>query len=347
MGGGCVGGGRYARRVPLPRPRPATSAAPVAPAAPAAPRTRAWAPDGPLDIRLTLNPLCRGYGDPAFRIAADGTVWRASRTPEGPGTLRLTGSPAAIEAYAWGPGGQWLLDALPALLGADDDPAAFTPRHRLVHAAHRRNPGLRLTRTGLVLESLIPSVLEQKVTTTEAYRAWRLLLHRHGEAAPGPGPGPGPGSAGADRMRVMPDARGWALIPSWDWHGAGVDNKRATTVLRAVRAASALEGLAALPPAEAAARLQSVPGIGPWTAAETLQRSHGAADAVTVGDLHLPHRIGYALTGERRSSDEAMLRLLDPYPGQRHRAARLILLNSPSPPRHGPRLAPNPPSPRS
>ncbi|WP_317452882.1 DNA-3-methyladenine glycosylase 2 family protein [Streptomyces sp. CBMA29] len=307
----------------------------VSSAAPAAPRTLSWSPTGPLDIRLTLNPLCRGYGDPAFRIAPDGTVWRASRTPDGAGTLRLTGSPAAIEAHAWGPGGQWLLDALPALLGADDDPAAFTPRHRLVHAAHRRHPGLRLTRTGLVLESLIPSILEQKVTTTEAYRAWRLLLHRHGEAAPGP--------AGAERMRVMPDARGWALVPSWDWHRAGVDNKRASTVLRAVRAASGLEGLIALPPGEAATRLQSVAGIGPWTAAETLQRSHGAADAVTVGDLHLPHRVGYALTGERRSSDEVMLGLLAPYAGQRHRAARLILLNSPSPPRRAPRLAPNPP----
>ncbi|MFJ2631548.1 DNA-3-methyladenine glycosylase family protein [Streptomyces sp. NPDC087422] len=327
--------------MPLPRPRPASTtataacAASVSSAAPAAPRTRSWSPAGPLDIRLTLNPLCRGYGDPAFRIDPDGTVWRASRTPNGAGTLRLTGSPAVIEAHAWGPGGQWLLDALPALLGADDDPAAFTPRHRLVHAAHRRHPGLRLTRTGLVLESLIPSILEQKVTTTEAYRAWRLLLHRHGEAAPGP--------AGAERMRVMPDARGWALVPSWDWHRAGVDNKRASTVLRAVRAASSLEGLTALPPGEAATRLQTVPGIGPWTAAETLQRSHGAADAVTVGDLHLPHRVGYALTGERRSSDEVMLGLLAPYAGQRHRAARLILLNSPAPPRRAPRLAPNPP----
>ncbi|MEV6010228.1 DNA-3-methyladenine glycosylase 2 family protein [Streptomyces sp. NPDC051976] len=279
----------------------------------------------------------RGPGDPAFRTTPDGTVWRASRTPEGPGTLRLTGSPATIEAHAWGPGAQWLLDALPALLGAYDDPAAFTPRHRLVHTAHRRHPGLRLTRTGLVLEALVPSVLEQKVTTAEAYRAWRLLLHQHGEAAPGP----------AGRMRVMPDARGWALIPSWDWHCAGVDNKRASTILRAVRVAARLEALTALAPEEASARLQVLPGIGPWTAAEVLQRSHGAPDAVTVGDLHLPHRIGFALTGERRSDDATMLELLAPYAGQRHRAARLILLNSPSPPRHGPRLAPNPPTPHS
>ncbi len=46
---------------------------------------------------------------------------------------------------------------------------------------------------------------------------------------------------------------------------------------------------------EAAARLELIPGIGPWTSAETLQRSNGAADAVTVGDLHLPGIVGHAL----------------------------------------------------
>jgi 3-methyladenine DNA glycosylase/8-oxoguanine DNA glycosylase len=291
-------------------------------------------PSGPLDVRLTVMPLRRGGGDPAFRITPDGAVWRASRTPAGPGTLRITGSPVTLEGQAWGPGADWLLDALPALLGAHDDPSAFVPRHRVVHHAHRRHPGLRLTRTGLVLEALIPTILEQKVTTSEAYRAWKLLLFQHGEPAPGP----------ADRMRVMPDARGWARIPSWDWHCAGVDNKRASTILRAVRVGPRLDALAALPPEDAATRLQTVSGIGPWTAAETLQRTHGAPDALTVGDLHLPHHIGYALEGTRRSSDEAMLRLLAPYPGQRHRASRLILLAAPSPPRQAPRLAPNPPT---
>ncbi|WP_370673341.1 DNA-3-methyladenine glycosylase family protein [Streptomyces sp. DvalAA-14] len=316
--------------VGLPAPRRDIGAAvPVA-------RTRTWVPAGPLDVRLTVLPWRRGGTDPSFRITPDGAVWRASRTPAGPGTLRITGSPAQLEGHAWGPGAQWLLDALPGLLGAHDDPSAFVPRHRVVHQAHRRHPGLRLTRTGLVLEALIPTILEQKVTTTEANRAWKLLLFQHGAPAPGPAP--------ADRMRVMPDARGWALIPSWDWHCAGVDNKRASTVLRAVRVGARLDSLAALPPEEAGRRLQSISGIGPWTAAETLQRSHGAADALTVGDLHLPHHIGYALEGTRRSSDEAMLRLLAPYEGQRHRASRLILLATHAPPRHAPRLAPNPPN---
>ena len=213
---------------------------------------------------------------------------------------------------------------------AGDEPAAFTPRHRVVHEMHRRHPGLRLVRTGLVLEALIPSVLEQKVTSDEAYRAWRLLLQRHGEPAPGP----------LDGLRVMPEPRGWALIPSWEWHRAGVDAKRSATILRAVRVARRMEEAATLPPERASARLQAIPGIGPWTAAEVLQRSNGDPDAVTVGDLHLPNTIGYALTGAQRTDDARMLELLQPYAGQRHRAARLILLSGRRPPRRAPRFAP-------
>ncbi|MFI1799055.1 DNA-3-methyladenine glycosylase family protein [Streptomyces sp. NPDC020379] len=293
--------------------------------------TRTWVPSGPYDLGRTLGVLARGPGDPAYQVAADGSVWRASRTPDGPGTLHATARDGEVRAEAWGPGADWLLDHLPALLGGTDDPGAFTPRHRLVHQAHRRNPGLRLARTGLVLESLIPSILEQKVTSDEAYRAWRLLLQRHGEPAPGPAP----------RMRVMPDPRGWALLPSWEWHRAGVDGKRSATIVRAARVAARLEEAATMDERPAAARLQAVPGIGPWTAAETLQRSNGATDAVTVGDLHLPKIVGYALTGRRGMDDSAMLDLLSPYAGQRHRACRLILLTGVAPPRRAPRFSVN------
>ncbi|MFC0602768.1 DNA-3-methyladenine glycosylase family protein [Streptomyces palmae] len=299
-------------------------------------------PKGDLHLGLALGPLRRGPGDPAFRVGSDGAVWRASRTPDGPGTIRIARDGAEVVAEAWGPGGPWLLDGLPALLGADDDPSVFVPRHRLVHEAHRRYPGLRLCRTGLVLESLIPSILEQKVTSDEAYRGWRLLLQRFGEPAPGPASedsGGGGRGGVSGRLRVMPDPRGWAMIPSWEWHKAGVDAKRAETVIRAARAARRLEEAAGMPSAEAAARLRLIPGIGPWTAAETLQRSNGCPDAVTVGDLHLPGIVGYALTGQRGLDDAAMLELLEPYAGQRHRAARLVLLSGRVPERRAPRFS--------
>lgn len=296
------------------------------------PLTREWTPSGPLDLRLVLGPLRRGPADPTFRMTPDGAFWRATRTPEGPGTLRVVAYGDRVGAEAWGPGAEWLLAGLPALLGADDDPGAFTPHHHLLAATRHRRPGLRLLRTGLVMESLIPSVLEQKVTTDEAYRAWRLLVRRYGTPAPGP--------TAALGLNVMPDARTWAMIPSWEWHKAGVDTKRSSTILRAVRAAPRLEEASAMPFPEAKARLELIPGIGPWTSAETLQRSNGAPDAVTVGDYHLPGIVGHALADNRHATDEEMLALLAPYEGQRHRATRLILLSGRVPERRGPRMTP-------
>lgn len=294
-------------------------------------RTRTWTPPYPLNLGLTVGPLRRGPADPTFRATPDGSAWRASRTPEGPGTLRVALRGDTVAAEAWGPGATWLLDQLPELLGESDAPEDFTPRHRLLAVTAHRRPGLRLIRTGLVMESLIPSILEQKVTTDEAYRAWRLLVRKYGEPAPGPVPE-------HLRMYVMPDPRTWTLIPSWEWHKAGVDNKRASTILRATRVAARLEEAAAMEPLKAQARLELIPGIGPWTSAETIQRSNGAPDAVTVGDLHLPGIIGHALADNRDADDEEMLRLLAPYEGQRHRAARLILLSGRTPARRKPKM---------
>ncbi|MCT4356598.1 DNA-3-methyladenine glycosylase 2 family protein [Streptomyces sp. Je 1-79] len=326
--------GRFAPRTPTTRTTVRGGHVPV-PAArvpgPVSGATRRWTPAAPTDLGLTLGPLRRGPADPTFRTTPDGSVWRTARTPDGPGTLRVALRQGTAEAEAWGPGADWLLDGLPRLLGAEDDPGAFTPRHRLLAATHRRRPGLRLTRTGLVMESLIPSILEQKVTTHEAYGAWRLLVRKYGEPAPGPE---------AHRLHVIPDARTWSLIPSWEWHRAGVDNKRAATILRAAKVARRMEEAAGMDPEQAQRRLELIPGIGPWTSAETVQRSNGAPDAVSVGDYHLPGIVGYALADDRAADDAAMLELLAPYAGQRHRAARLILLSGRTPPRRAPRMTP-------
>jgi len=82
-----------------------------------------------------------------------------------------------------------------------------------------------------------------------------------------------------------------------------------------------------------------VPGIGPWTAAETSQRSHGDPDSVSVGDFHLASFVGYALTG-RQTDDPGMLELLEPWRGHRQRVVRMLLLSGFRKPKFGPRLAP-------
>ncbi|MFH8386959.1 DNA-3-methyladenine glycosylase family protein [Kitasatospora sp. NPDC018058] len=296
------------------------------------PLHRTWRPDYPLDLSGTLAPLHRGTGDPVSAWGPDG-MWRTFRTPYGTGTLHVTARPAdgEVVATAWGAGADWLLERLPVLLGANDTPQQLVLAPGPLREAQRRNPGLRLPATGLVLDSLIPVVLEQKVTVTEARRAWRFLVHRYGEPAPGP----------RSDLRVAPSARQWALIPSWDWHRAGVDSKRADTIQRTVRLAPRLEEASAMTSADAHARLMTVPGIGIWTAAETLQRSNGDPDAVSVGDYHLANHIGHFFTGRARSTDEQMLELLASYTGQRHRVCKLAFLAGARAPRFGPRLAPN------
>jgi 3-methyladenine DNA glycosylase/8-oxoguanine DNA glycosylase len=302
--------------------------------------SREWAPPFPLDVRLVLGVHRRGPQDPAYRSDPAGAIWRTTLTPDGPATLRVTGGsrarrdgrgpdgPAVI-GTAWGPGAGWVLDQLPELLGAGDDPAAFAPAHPRLQELAGRFPGLRLGRSSRVFEALVPAVLEQKVVGVEAVRAWRRLLGWYGTPAPGPAP------AG---MRVFPPPATWAAIPSWDWHRAGVEGIRAATIASAARVASRLERACSLPGEEADRRLRSLPGIGPWTSAEVRQRACGDPDAVSVGDYHLPSRVGWALSGAP-ADDAGMLALLAPYAGQRHRVARLIELGGGGPPRRGPRMS--------
>jgi 3-methyladenine DNA glycosylase/8-oxoguanine DNA glycosylase len=116
-----------------------------------------------------------------------------------------------------------------------------------------------------------------------------------------------------------------------------VEGVRAATIRGAARVAGRLEEAVLLPADQASRRLQSLPGIGPWTSAEIRQRACGDADALSVGDYNLPSAVGWALAG-RKVDDAGMLELLAPYPGHRHRAARLIELSGIRPPRRGPRM---------
>jgi 3-methyladenine DNA glycosylase/8-oxoguanine DNA glycosylase len=179
------------------------------------------------------------------------------------------------------------------------------------------------------MEALVPAILEQKVLSLEAHRAWKILLARYGTAAPGPAP------AG---MRVFPPPRTWRAIPSWDWHRAGVEGVRAQTIIRAASAADSLERLLGLPAAEAARKLRTISGIGVWTAAETLQRAAGDPDGISVGDYNLPSTVGWTLARREKTDDAAMLELLEPYRGHRYRVTRLVELAGSGPPRRGPRL---------
>lgn len=274
----------------------------------------------PVNVALTLALLRRGPGDPTTR-RADSRLWRTSRMASGPVTYAIDQvSPRHVRGTAWGPGRHELLDGLPALVGAHDDPSGFVPAHPVLADGIRRFPGLRVPRTGRVLEALIPAVIEQKVLGADAFAAQRRLLHRFGEAAPGPAP---------DGMKVFPTAEQWSAIPSWEWHLAGVDPSRARAAQAAARLGTQLERLAVEHPDDPAAvyrGLRSIPGIGVWTAAEVGSRALGDPDAVPFGDYHVAKDVGTALLG-RRIDDAELAVLLEPWRGHRFRVVRLVQLS--------------------
>ena len=282
----------------------------------------------PLDLHLTLRPLRRGITDPAMRLRADAAL-RATRTPLGPGTERLAvDRDGMLHVQAWGPGAEWLLERAHALVGELDDDSEFQPQHPLIRDLWRRHRGLRILRSEAVFEAAVASILEQMVPGAEAWQGWRALVRGLGEPAPGPHAG----------LFVPPDPARLAATPYYAFHRCGIPRRRAETIRRAAEHAARLEEALDMPLDAARLRLCSLPGMGQWTAAEVALVALGDPDAVSVGDYHLPHVVAWALTGERRGSDERMLELLEPYRGHRGRVLRLLLTSGAASPRRGPRL---------
>lgn len=291
----------------------------------------------PLDLVATLRPLYRGAGDPTMRLGPR-TAVRSAHTPEGPVALIVRLGDKLVEARAWGPGARWAIDGLPGFLGLDDDDSGFEPAHHPVVARlARERRGLRLGRTGLVFDALVPAVLEQKITGQEAFRAYRRLVLAHGEPAPGP-----------TGLHAPPPATVVARLPSWSFPQLGIEPRRGALLRRLAAEAGRLERVAAPahePGAGGAAalelevRLRRLAGIGPWTAAEVTLRALGDPDAVSVGDAHLSHLVSWLLAGEPRGTDERMLELLAPWSGHRARVIRLLESSGVEAPRYGPRVA--------
>jgi 3-methyladenine DNA glycosylase/8-oxoguanine DNA glycosylase len=286
---------------------------------------RRYCPPLPVDIVQTLGPLRRGGSDPTMTLSGR-EAWRATRTPAGPATVRIAVSGAALEIEAWGPGAETALEGAPTLLGDGDSVDDFRPVG-LIRELHRRMPGLRITRSQAVFEASVPTILEQKVPGIQARRSYTSLVRALAEPAPGPA-----------KLLLPPAPARLASMPYWAFHPHGVERRRAETIRTAARSAPRLEEAASLPPARARARIASLPGLGPWSAAEIAVVALGDADAVSVGDYHLQHVVTWALRGRPRGSDAEMLEILEPFRPHRGRVLRLLVAAGLGAPRFGPRM---------
>ena len=193
-------------------------------------------------------------------------------------------------------------------------------------------PGLRMPRTALVMESLVPAILEQLVTGTEAKASWRQLVTRFGEAA-----------ARARTARVDRDAGArpaWVNLPDWEWHRAGVDGRRRQTLIAAARVAPALErtveltagrgqaGRCARSPASASGPLPRCRAAR--TATPTPSRS-----ATTTSPRRSAGRCSAGRSTTRRCSSCS-----SPTGRSGSGRSRLILMAGPGKPRFAPRYSP-------
>jgi len=278
----------------------------------------------PIDLRLSLSALRHGPRDPTVRTRDD-EVWRATRTPAGPATVCYRRRSDEIVVDAWGPGAEHALEGAPDVLGARDSLDGWDPSaHPLVYELDRRSEGVRMVATGAVFETIVPTVLEQKVTSGEAHESWRKMVWRWGEEAPGP-----------NGVRLPPSPEKLAGEPYYAYHSFGLEKKRTDIVRRLASRVRRVEEAVSV----GRSRLEAFPGVGAWTSAKVAEVAWADADAVAVGDFHLAAIVVYAFTGKRGGTDDEMLELLEPFRPHRGRAAKLLKYGVGGPPRRGPRMA--------
>jgi 3-methyladenine DNA glycosylase/8-oxoguanine DNA glycosylase len=273
-----------------------------------------------IDLRASFIMQRVGRNDPTARLEESRFV-KAARTAEGPVTVEITMASGGRHARvrAWGEGAAYAMARAAAWLGDDDGLASFAPPPGLVATIHKDHRTLRLPRSPFPHEVHAAFILQQRVTWAEAAGQYGRLARDYGEDAPGP-----------HALRLFPDRKVLAGLPRHVYLGMGIDSKRGGALVEAMRLAFRVDALASRD--EARAYLSKIPGTGPWTTENVLASGFGDPDAVSPGDVNLPHMVCFALAGDEHGSDERMFELLEPYRGHRNRAVRLLFLGGPTRP---------------
>ena len=285
--------------------------------------TRKIVPPEPFDLKATLATV-------GIRTGPGGEAWWVTRAAGRPAAVVMRRSGGTVETEAWGPGANETLDLLSRVLGLDDDPAAFPVGGGPLREIALRSAGMHLGSTGVVFESIVPTVLGQLVTRIEAKRSYRRLVQALGEPAPGPG----------SDVRLPPAPGVIAALGYEDLHRFGIERKRAQVLIECARRADRLEEALTMSPADARVRLRAIRGIGPWTSEAVMGVAYGDRDAVPTGDLNLPSMVTWALAGRPRGTDQEMLEIFEAYRPYRRRAVLLVKRSGIRPPKYGPRSAP-------
>ncbi len=278
-------------------------------------------PSAPAPLRSVVTTMVRPRGPRfharhlrrfpvrALRGGPDGLGVVYALRPEGIEITILARGACSEEDTAWA------LDAARGMAALDDDPTEFfevARQHPLVERLARRFD-CRLPKTTTVFESFARVVIEQLVTTEEAHASTRRLFGHAGRLVEG------------TRLRAPPTPSEVLGVAPWKLHAFGIGIRRVRTLREGARRGAALERLRAIDPALAVEKIQSLPGVGPWTANGVARSALGWSDAVPVADFHAHYVITRALTGEE-GDDQRMLEVLEPFRPHRARVARLVMI---------------------
>jgi AraC family transcriptional regulator of adaptative response / DNA-3-methyladenine glycosylase II len=183
------------------------------------------------------------------------------------------------------------------LLDLDADPM---PINTCLASRFPDTLGMRVPGTWDGFELAVRAILGQQITVQAARTLTQRLVARFGAAWPTPFPG---------LYRSFPDARTLSGATAQDLGELGIVRQRQAAILVLARAVAGGELVlnSSAPVPQTLAALQSIPGIGPWTANYIAMRALRWPDAFPAGDVALQSALGVrdakhpALEAERAS----------------------------------------------
>ncbi len=269
----------------------------------------------PLPASARLADILAFHGrdpeSPSERVVGD-TLHKATRLGGRPARLLLRLTPGCAEVSVVGaklrkseePEFQRQVSRLLALQG---DTAEFETRHRN-HAQLgpllRHRPGLRIPQTATVFEALVWAILGQQVNLPFAFKLRQRVIRLAGEDA-------------GDGLVAHPTAEALASLDPDAFAPLQLSRAKAACLVRTAQAvvdgALPVEELPFLVPAEAAARMQALKGIGPWTAQYVLLRGCGHLDGLPLGDSALATAAQRVFGLDARPTGPGLERLMEPF----------------------------------
>jgi DNA-3-methyladenine glycosylase II len=244
-----------------------------------------------LDFALTARVLRRSPRNLIDRVDEDGSWTRVVVLSGGPALLcgRQQGTTLAFDAAPGAASDRSAVERLVTrLFSLESDLRPFWRRVRRERGfadLARRCAGLRPQRFPTLFEALANGICCQQLSLAAGMTRLGHLAERFGARA-----------AGGTRVGP-PDPALVARAPLSALRQSGLSARRAEELRDLARLP--LERfeheLAALPDAQARARLRELPGIGPWTADYVLLRGLGRLDVFPSGDVGATHTLGRIL----------------------------------------------------